>query len=42
MTPKRRPLEADYGDFIDIPREQVANTLETACRFVAAMQVAIV
>ena len=35
-------LDADYGDFIDIPREQVANTLETARRFVAAMQVAIV
>jgi uncharacterized protein (UPF0332 family) len=33
-------LDADYGDFLDIPREQVANTLETARRFVAAMQVA--
>ena len=34
-------LDADYGDFIDIPREQVANTLETARRFVSAMQAAI-
>ena len=34
-------LDADYGDFIDIPREQVANTLETARRFVAAMQTAV-
>jgi uncharacterized protein (UPF0332 family) len=34
-------LDADYGDFVDIPREQVVNTLETARRFVAAMQVAI-
>ena len=34
-------LDADYGDFIDIPREQVANTLETARRFVAAMQTAL-
>lgn len=34
-------LDADYGDFLDIPREQVANTLETARRFVAAMQAAI-
>lgn len=34
-------LDADYGDFVDIPREQVANTLETARRFVAAMQAAI-
>ncbi len=42
MTPKRLPLDADYGDFIDIPQEQVTNTLETARRFVAAMQVAIV
>ena len=32
---------ADYGHFLDIPREQVANTLETARRFVAAMQAAI-
>ena len=31
-------LDADYGDFVDIPREQVLNTLETARRFVAAMQ----
>lgn len=31
-------LDADYGDFIDIPREQVANTLATARRFVAAME----
>lgn len=31
-------LDADYGDFLDIPREQVENTLATACRFVAAMQ----
>ena len=42
MTLKRQRLEADYGDFIDIPREQVANTLETARRIVGAMQVAIV
>lgn len=34
-------LDADYGDFIDIPREQVLNTLETARRFVAAMQAAL-
>lgn len=34
-------LDADYGDFIDIPKEQVANTLETARRFVAAMQTAL-
>jgi len=34
-------LDADYGDFVDIPREQVANTLETARRFVAAMQTAV-
>jgi hypothetical protein len=34
-------LDADYGDFLDIPREQVANTLETVRRFVAAMQAAI-
>jgi uncharacterized protein (UPF0332 family) len=34
-------LDADYGDFIDIPREQVVNTLETARRFVAAMQAAV-
>lgn len=34
-------LDADYGDFVDIPREQVANTLETARRFVAAMQAAL-
>jgi len=34
-------LDADYGDFLDIPREQVVNTLETARRFVAAMQAAI-
>lgn len=33
-------LDADYGDFVEIPREQVANTLETARRFVAAMQAA--
>lgn len=30
-------LDADYGDFVDIPREQVDNTLATARRFVAAM-----
>jgi uncharacterized protein (UPF0332 family) len=34
-------IDADYGDFVDIPREQVANTLETARRFVAAMQAAV-
>ncbi|MFM8539466.1 MAG: HEPN domain-containing protein [Planctomycetaceae bacterium] len=34
-------LDADYGDFLDIPREQVANTRETARRFVAALQTAI-
>jgi uncharacterized protein (UPF0332 family) len=34
-------LDADYGDFIDIPREQVMNTLTTARRFVAAMKTAI-
>ncbi|NBT13831.1 MAG: HEPN domain-containing protein [Planctomycetia bacterium] len=34
-------LDADYGDFLDIPREQVLNTLETARRFVAAMQHAL-
>lgn len=34
-------LDADYGDFVDIPREQVANTLETARRFVAAMESAV-
>lgn len=34
-------LDADYGDFVDIPREQVANTLETARRFVAAMVSAV-
>jgi len=34
-------LDADYGDFVDIPREQVANTLETARRFVAAMETAV-
>lgn len=34
-------LDADYGDFLDIPREQVANSLETARRFVAAMKVAL-
>jgi uncharacterized protein (UPF0332 family) len=34
-------LDADYGDFVDIPCEQVANTLETARRFVAAMQAAV-
>lgn len=34
-------LDADYGDFVDIPREQVLNTLETARRFVAAMQAAL-
>jgi uncharacterized protein (UPF0332 family) len=34
-------LDADDGDFLDIPREQVANTLATARRFVAAMQAAI-
>ena len=34
-------IPSDYGDFVDIPREQVVNTLETARRFVAAMQVAI-
>lgn len=34
-------LDADYGDFVDIPREQVVNTLETARRFVAAMQAAL-
>jgi len=33
--------DADYGDFVDIPREQVANTLETARRFVAAMETAV-
>jgi len=34
-------LDADYGDFVDIPREQVVNTLETARRFVAAMNTAL-
>ncbi len=34
-------LDADYGDFINIPREQVANTREAARRFGAAMQTAI-
>lgn len=34
-------LDADYGDFVDIPREQVANTLATARRFVAAMESAL-
>jgi uncharacterized protein (UPF0332 family) len=34
-------LDADYGDFLDIPREQVENTLATARRFVAAMQSAV-
>jgi uncharacterized protein (UPF0332 family) len=34
-------LDADYGDFLDIPREQVENTLATARRFVAAMQLAV-
>lgn len=34
-------LDADYGDFVDIPHEQVVNTLETARRFVAAMQTAL-
>lgn len=34
-------IDADYGDFVDIPREQVVNTLETARRFVAAMHTAI-
>jgi len=34
-------LDADYGDFLDIPREQVANSLETARRFVAAMKIAL-
>ena len=34
-------LDADYGDFLDIPHEQVVNTLETARRFVAAMQAAL-
>jgi uncharacterized protein (UPF0332 family) len=34
-------LDADYGDCVDIPREQVVNTLETARRFVAAMQAAL-
>lgn len=31
-------LDADYGDFLDIPHEQVLNTLETAMRFVAALE----
>lgn len=34
-------LDADYGDFIDIPVEQVRNTLETARRFVAAIHAAV-
>lgn len=34
-------LDADYGDFVDIPREQVANSLETARRFVEAMKIAL-
>ena len=34
-------LDADYGDFLDIPREQVENTLATARRLVAAMQLAV-
>ncbi|MFM9026187.1 MAG: HEPN domain-containing protein [Planctomycetaceae bacterium] len=34
-------LDADYGDFLDIPREQVVNTLETARRFVASMRAAL-
>jgi len=33
--------DADYGDCVDIPREQVANTLETARRFVAAMETVV-
>lgn len=33
-------LDADYGDFLEIPREQVDNTLATARRFVAAMRLA--
>jgi hypothetical protein len=33
-------LDADYGDFVEIPREQVDNTLATARRFVAAMPTA--
>jgi hypothetical protein len=31
-------LDADAGDFVDTPHEQVINTLETARRFVTAMQ----
>lgn len=34
-------LDADYGDFLDIPREQVANTLQTARGFVTAMRAAL-
>lgn len=34
-------IDADYGDFVDIPREHVVTTLETAHRFVSAMQPAI-
>ena len=34
-------LDADYGDFVDIPAEQVKNTLDTARDFVAAMRAAI-
>lgn len=34
-------LDADYGDFLDIPHEQVLNTLETATRFVAALEAAL-
>jgi uncharacterized protein (UPF0332 family) len=33
-------LDADYGDFVEIPREQVDNTLATARRLVAAMLMA--
>jgi uncharacterized protein (UPF0332 family) len=34
-------LDADDGDFVDIPHEQVVNTPETARSFVAAMQTAL-
>jgi len=31
-------LDADSGDFLEIPHEQVINTVETARRFVAALE----
>jgi hypothetical protein len=34
-------LDADGGDFVDTPHEQVVNTLETARGFVAAVHTAL-